>query len=170
MKNQFYFIALLVINSLLFSCSSDEDLNYQNDFAKSEKAFLNFKVASNNSYKYIVTGRSVFISNDWETTITVSNGVIIQRDFKYTDDQQNVLDWTENENEINSHENSFAASALTLDNIYDKAKKEWLIKRNNAKVYFESKNNGLLSKCGYVENGCMDDCFFGITIKKIERL
>lgn len=170
MKNQFYFIALLVINSFLFSCSSDEDSNYQNDLAKSEKAWLSFKTSSNNSYQYVVTGGSVFSTNGWETTITVSNGVIIQRDFKYTDDQQNVQDWTENENEINSHENSLAASAVTLDDIYDKAKKEWLIKRHNAKIYFESKNNELLSKCGYVENGCMDDCFIGITIKKIERL
>ncbi|WP_428233008.1 hypothetical protein [Flavobacterium sp.] len=171
MKNRFFLIVLLFISILLFSCSSDDDLNYQNDFDTSQKAWLNFKDTSNNSYKYVVHGGSLFTNYRWETTLTISGGKIIQRDFKYTGKTENIpadkLSWTENENEINSHEFSGAASPLTLDEIYDKAKTQWLIKRKNAKTYFESANNGLLSVCGYVENGCMDDCFTGITIKDI---
>jgi hypothetical protein len=121
-----------------------------------------------------VSGGSVFTTYGWETTITVSNGIIIQRDFTYTGNPENIpedkLEWTENENEINSHEYSSAADALTLDEIYNKAEQEWLIKRKNATSYFESENNRLISTCGYVENGCMDDCFVGITIKSIEAL
>ncbi|WP_255474197.1 hypothetical protein [Flavobacterium sp. SLB02] len=44
------------------------------------------------------------------------------------------------------------------------------MKRKNVTNYFEAKNDGLISQCGYVEKGCMDDCFVGITIKSIERL
>lgn len=174
MKQKTYFIAFLLICSLISSCKSDDELNYQNDFKTSRKVWMNFKESSNNSYKYVVSSGSVFTTYGWETTITVSNGIIIQRDFVYTGDTGNIpqdqLAWTEGENEINSHEHSSAAAALTLDEIYFKAEYEWLIKRKNANIYFESKNNGLISTCGYFENGCMDDCFVGITIKSIEAL
>lgn len=73
-----------------------------------------------------------------------------------------------NESEINTHQNG--AAALTLDEIYVNAKSDWLIKRKNTTNYFESKNDGLISQCGYVEKNCMDDCFVGITISSIERL
>lgn len=174
MKNRIYFITLLLVSSLFFSCSSDDDLDHQNDFEKSQKEWLVFKESSDNSYKYVVYGGSVFTSYGWETTLTVSNGKIIQRDFKYTGKTENIpadkLEWTEKENEINTHEASGAASPLTLDEIYEKAKTQWLVKRKNASAYFESENNGMISKCGYVENGCMDDCFAGITIKSIVAL
>lgn len=173
MKTKIYLIALVLINSLMFSCSSDDELNYQNDFQKSEKAWLDFKESSNNSYKYVVSSGVLFLAYGWETTITVSNGKVIQRHFKYTGNTENIpdsipLEWTEEENQINTHENSPADEALTLDQIYSKAEKEWLIKRKNVSVYFESKNNGLISTCGYVPKGCMDDCFFGIRIKSIQ--
>ena len=67
-------------------------------------------------------------------------------------------------------QNSNAADALTLDEIYSKAKNEWLVKRKNVTNYFEAKNDGLISTCGYVEKGCVDDCFAGITIKSIQSL
>lgn len=175
MKKSIYIITLLLINICLFSCSNDDDtLNYQNDFEKSKSVWLDFKATSNNSYQYVVTGGSVFSTSGWKTTITVSNGVVIQRDFEYLGTPENVpqedLAWTENENEINSHPNSNAASPLTLDEIYAKAENEWLIKRKNTDTYFETKNNGLISTCGYNEKGCLDDCFTGINIKSISTL
>lgn len=164
----------MLINISLFSCSSDDDLNYQSDFEKSKNTWTDFKASSNNSYQYVVTGSSFLIPNRWETTITISNGVVIQRDFEYLGAPEYFpkaeLKWTENENEINSHQNSFAASPLTLDEIYAKAENDWLIKRKNTTTYFETKNNGLISTCGYDTKGCMDDCFTGITIKSITSL
>jgi predicted ATP-binding protein involved in virulence len=176
MKHKIHLITFLLISTFIVSCSSNDDFNYQNDFENSQNAWFNFKESSNNSYKYVVSKGSVFTPYGWETTITVSNGVIIQRNFKYTGNTEEIpddeLEWTENENEINSqeHEDSLAAEALTLDDIYLKAEQDWLLKRKNATSYFESKNNGLISTCGYVVNGCMDDCFVGITIKSIISL
>lgn len=174
MKNTIYFIAMLLISISSISCASDDDLNYQSDFEKSQKVLTEFKASSNNSYQYVVTGSSFSIPNSWETTITVSNGVVIQRDFLYTGTTQNIPDdqlkWTENQSQINTHQSSNAASAITLDEVYSKAEKEWLIKSKNTTSYFETKNNGLISTCGYVENGCMDDCFTGINIKSITKL
>jgi hypothetical protein len=106
------------------------------------------------------------------TTITVEKGKIVERHFKYTTVPTSTtipptaLEWTENENEINNHPES---PALTLDEVYDKARNEWLLKRKSAKTYFEAKNNGLISSCGYVEDGCQDDCFIGIYIDSIEK-
>ncbi|MCI9843739.1 hypothetical protein [Flavobacterium pectinovorum] len=171
MKTKFYLIALVLLSSLISSCSSDDELNYQSDFEKSKATWLGFKGFSNNSYKYVVLSGSVFLAYGWETTITVSNGKIVQRYFKYTGNTESIpdnvpLEWTEGENEINTHQSG--AAALTLDEIYNKAEKEWLIKRKDVTVYFEAKNNGLISSCGYVPKGCMDDCFSGIRIKSID--
>ena len=173
MKVTRYFFTLLFIGALLTSCEKD-DFNYQNDYEKSYQEWLSFKESSGNSYSYMVTGGS-WVGCAWQTEITVTNGKVTKRHLKFTSVQglvnvpQEALEWTENENEINTNAYSGAA-ALTLDQIYDKARTEWLIKRDNAKAYFEKNNNGLISSCGYVEDGCMDDCFMGIRIAYIESL
>jgi len=157
---------------VLSSCEN-ENFNYQNNFEKSYKEWLSFKSTSGNSYSYMVTQASVFGPAS-ETTITISNGRVSQRHFKYTSTvgmmnvPPEVLEWTESGAEISSH--TSAAAALTLDEVYDKARNEWLIKRENAKVYLETTNNGLISTCGYQEDGCMDDCFMGIHIASIKAL
>ena len=69
---------------------------------------------------------------------------------------------------MNTHVNG--GTSLTLDEIYEKARTEWLLKRKDATSYFEAKNDGMISSCGYVNNNCADDCFVGITINLIERL
>ena len=173
MKNKIYLFTLLLIGSLLSSCNS-EDLEHQDQFETSQKTWLNFKEYSNDSYKYTVTNSS-WIGFSWETIITVKNGIVFQRDFEYTtteslstDIQPDELQWTETDSEIGTHENG--AEPITLDEIYNKAQNDWLIERNNATTYFETENNGMISTCGYVENGCADDCFIGIQINNIEGL
>ncbi|MBS9768803.1 MAG: hypothetical protein KGV44_14870 [Flavobacteriaceae bacterium] len=171
-KNIFY---LLIFSSLILnSCSSEDDINYSEDFEKSKKAWLKFKEHFGNSYEYTVKkGSWAWDGYNQETTIKVVGGKVVQRRFKYVGRIENVpkeelLEWTENENEINTHNQG--ASPLTLDEIYEKAEKEWLIKRENVSTYFEAKNDGLISSCGYVPEGCMDDCFRGIHIKEIKGL
>ncbi|MBA6153818.1 hypothetical protein [Gelidibacter maritimus] len=60
MKKKIHIFTVLLITSFIFSCSSDDDLNYQSDFEASQNAWLHFKESSNNSYKYVVSGGSVF--------------------------------------------------------------------------------------------------------------
>ncbi len=174
MKNKFYVLVILILANIIISCEPS-DLDYQNDFNKSKKTWLEFKELTNNSYVYTVTGGS-WVGFSWETTIIVSNGIIIERHFKYIvtdgiseDTPEDELEWTETANEIGNHDNPGAAP-LTLDQIYAKAENNWLLKRDNTTTYLETENNGLISTCGYVENGCMDDCFIGINIKSIEIL
>ncbi|REG99025.1 hypothetical protein [Flavobacterium aquicola] len=171
MKNRFSLIVLLLVGGFISSCESDN--TDRNEFKNSNMTLSEFKKSTNNSYKYIVSGMT-WIGLAWETTIIISNGKVIERQFKYTNTsglKNNIpkeeLEWTENESKIGSHTN-IAAAPLTLDEIYNKAEQEWLIKRDNAEIYFETENNGLISTCGYVINGCQDDCFIGIHIKNIE--
>ena len=177
MKTKIYTIVLLLVGNIFSSRDSDE-LEYQNEFKTSQKAWSNFKESTNNSYKYTVANGS-WVGIGWETTITVENGIIIQRDFEYLYTEhtpteilegipEDELKWTETENEIGTHEKG--AEPILLDEIYNKAQQEWLIERENVTTYFENENNGMISTCGYVENNCADDCFIGITIKSIEVL
>lgn len=173
MKENLCFFILLIIGALFTSCDKSDTINYESDYTRSYNEWLSFKETTGNTYSYMVTGGSVF-GPAWQTVITVTDGKITQRYFKITsitgleNIPKEALEWTENENELNSH--NFGAATLTLDQIYDKALNEWLIKRDNAQAYFETSTNGLISSCGYVENGCMDDCFMGINIAYVKSL
>lgn len=85
-------------------------------------------------------------------------------------DLADFLTWTETGAQVGTQKDTPASSYLTLDAVYDKAKNDWLKKRSGTTHYFEAKNNGLLSSCGYVPDNCADDCFVGINIKLIEAL
>lgn len=177
MKTKVFFTVLFVIGMVCYSCN-DESFSHENDFEKSYDLWLKFKAESNDSYIY-TTMNSSWSGHRWETTITVASGEIIRREFILTylkADAENdgeviievIREWVEEKDELNTHDEGM--SLMTLDEVYDKAKKEWLQKRKGAEVFFETKNNGLMSLCGYVENGCMDDCFIGISIEEIKTL
>lgn len=171
-----YFILVLLFAGISFSGCEKEKISYKSDFEKSLKEWQEFKKSAGNSYQYTVV-RSSWVRMSWTTVITVKSGKVIQRNFKWTvpddwtpqipDDQK---EWIENEAEINAHKDSGAADAVTLDEIYTRAKTDWLKKRDHVTSYFEAKNNGLISSCGYQDNNCADDCFNGITITSITRL
>ena len=175
MKHSTILSCLLLVSTLLVSCKKS-NLSHENEFENSYREWQTFKQTSGNSYRYMVTFGS-WTGFGTETIITVTNGKVTQRSYQLLLPRQGVpnpiptdeMAWTENENEINTH-TSMAAAALTLDEIYEKARTEWLLKRKDAKVYFEAKNNGLISSCGYVNDGCQDDCFNGIVIAYIQPL
>lgn len=107
-----------------------------------------------------------------ETVITVKDGKVTNRSYVYKipgekPGSQPIVkeEWQEEQGKLNTH--SAGAATLTLDDVYQKAKTEWLLKRKDAETYFEANNNGMISTCGYVNNGCQDDCFNGIKIVSI---
>ncbi len=89
---------------------------------------------------------------------------------RYGQPVEQVLEWKETGNTLGSHAGTSAAQLITLDEVYEKARTEWLVKRAGVSVYFEANNNGLISSCGFVQDGCMDDCFNGINISEIKAL
>ncbi|NLR82347.1 hypothetical protein [Chitinophaga eiseniae] len=173
MKANIYLFLLLLTGVLLTSCKKS-DIAYENDFNTSVRSWMNFKAASGNSYRYVVSFSS-WAGFSTETVITVKEGKVVQRSFtakRRIDSIPGQLEvyeqWTEEESKVGSHGNAYPPQ--TLDEIYKAAKDRWLLKRSNAKTYFEAKNNGMISSCGFVENGCMDDCFQGIDISLIEKI
>ena len=86
------------------------------------------------------------------------------------DSLMKVLSWSEQQTNLNDPSHSGGAPTWTIDQVYEQAKNDWLRKRDNAQSSFEAKNNGIISSCGYWEDGCMDDCFRGISISSVEAL
>ena len=175
MKHPGTLTRLLLICTLLAACHKS-NLNFQDDFKKSHNIWLSFKEKNANSYTYEVV-QSSWVGVSSQTILTVKAGKVTQRYFKMfvpptyqTSIPADRLEWTESESEIDTHPNSGAAAPLTLDEVYEKARTEWLPKRSKAKAYFEAKNDGMISDCGYVEDGCQDDCFIGIDIAFIHSL
>ncbi|MBB4118690.1 hypothetical protein GGR32_000970 [Mesonia hippocampi] len=171
MKKIFYLTNILLLSSFIFACAPT-NINYQNEYDTSKKTWESFKKSTGNSYQYTVSNSS-WTGITQQTTITVKKGKVIQREFKQSHPQSSLKEidniaWIEKGKEINTHKNG--TEAITLDEVYKKVKNNWLIKRENAKVYFETKNNGIISTCGYVEPNCADDCFKGIRITNIKAL
>ena len=170
MRYNIYSLLLICVVILIASCRKDKKMEFSSEYKRSHDAWLDFKSKSANKYQYTVNQSSVF-NFGANTTITVVNGKITERKFSsYKSDGgtgQIVItsEWTEDANSIGSH--TRGAAAVTMDEVYAKAKNEWLKKRENVKVYFESKNNGMLSTAGFVPDGCMDDCFEGIHVTSI---
>lgn len=169
MKRLLYCMALI----LLFAgnaCKKD-GIAYGGDYGRSYIAWQEFKKASGNSYSYQVTTSS-WVGYGSETTITIKQGKVVERSFvaKSLLSSGPVItrEWKEDETQLGTHDEG--AAPETLDEIYAKAKSDWLLKRDDAKTFFETKNDGMISLCGYVPNGCQDDCFNGISIRFIRGL
>ena len=166
---------ILLCISLIFilaSCKKDE---LTPGYDESYKAWTAFKKSSANSYTYTAFGGSVF-GYYAETKITVTDGKVAGREFlagRYEANSSNLIvskTWVETSANLNTHGNE-AHEPLTLDQVYAKAKTEWLnaSKKDNDR-FLETNNNAMISTAGYVPKGCMDDCFNGIHIKDIKPL
>jgi hypothetical protein len=158
-------ILLIAVNA----CKKD-GIAYGGDYGRSYLAWQEFKSATGNSYTYQVATSS-WTGYSSETTITIKQGKIVERTYaaKLMMSSPPVMrEWKEDENQLGTHDEG--AALQTLDDIYAKAKSDWLLKRDDAKAFFETKNDGMISSCGYVPNGCQDDCFTGIRIKYIRGL
>lgn len=178
MKLYLYPFFLILAGLLFVSCkkSKDDDIAYYKEFTNSYRAFDDFKASSGNSYSFtVITASWAWGRSGTETTIKVKDGKAIERSYvskrvvNYTTNEEVILEqWTEDEASLRSHQSGF--TLFTLDEVYQKAKTDWLLKRNDTDTYFEAGNNGMLSNCGYVPRGCTDDCFTGITISAIVKL
>jgi glycine betaine/choline ABC-type transport system substrate-binding protein len=147
------------------------------DYNESLTLWAQYKASVKNTYTYTVL-RSSFTGNNSETKITVVNGAVTKRDYIYyqydmstgTSTRVVLREWHETTGNLGSHTDEGAA-LLTIDDVYANAKNVWLkADPNTNDVYFEAKNDGLISTAGYVLKGCADDCFIGINIISVSSL
>lgn len=163
-------LLFLIFTIILSSCKKDK---YETEFETSLKKWNEYKASVNNNYSYIAfTASSTgFVSTYVQTTITVKNGIVVGRMYEVGFSSTGPLQkaWTEDAGTLNTHQNG--APAITLDDIYTKAKDDWLKVDNRIKlITLETDSNGLISACGYSEKGCMDYCFTGVHIKSITSI
>jgi hypothetical protein len=170
MKKLLPILTLLIIG--LSACKKDE---VNTRFDDSYKAWSVFKRSSANSYTYTAFNGSVFGSYI-ETKFTINAGKITKREFlsgRYPPNADSLIinkQWVEDSSHLDTH-GTEAHALLTLDAVYNKAKKDWLsVNKKDNDVYLEANNNGIISSAGYVPKGCMDDCFNGIHIKDVIAL
>jgi hypothetical protein len=154
---------LLIFVAAIFAACKKDKIESSNAFEKSFNVWTDFKSASNNSYSY-TTATVSWTGYTTETTIYVLNGQVVGRSYvaKGRKDDLSTLvvleQWEEDVNSLDTHNNG--SPLLTLDEIYEMAKNDLLLKRSDASTSFEA---------GYVPEGCQDDCFVGIKIKSISK-
>ena len=155
-----------------------ETLSYSaKDYSESLQLWASYKVSVQNTYTYTVLRPSSTGTNS-ETKITVINGIVTKRDYVYyqydmstgTGTRIVLKEWHEAPANLGAHVDEGAA-LLTIDDVYAQAKNVWLkADPNTNDIYFEAKNDGLISTAGYVLKSCMDDCFVGVNITSVTAL
>jgi hypothetical protein len=173
MKNLYLLTIVLLLTA---TACKKENIAKQSEYDASYKAWISFKNSSKNSYSYTTVFGS-WVGFGVTIKVAVSNGKVVSRDYiriQSRNDGTNKVDtaetWHEDAATINTHPND-AAEALTIDDIYLKARTEWLkVDASTNDIIFEAKNNGLISDCGYVPRNCADDCFRGVNITAITAL
>jgi hypothetical protein len=137
----------------------------------SYNAWLDFKQKTDNSYVFVM--RFDYSEPQFHTIITtkVQNGMVTSRDFlsiTYVPDPPNqqakgdtTAKWHEDGATLGTHPEG--GPLMTIDYIYTHAKSDWLnVDPAKNALYFEAKNQGLISECGHFPFGCADNCFTGI--------
>lgn len=175
MKNFKYILLAIIAGVMILSACKKDATTSQYD--NSLKAWNNYKAKVNNSYAYTTTFSPLTDVNN-KTTITVTNGTITARDFysysttydpsTKTSTQVVASEWHEQVTTVGTHTDP-GATLYTIDDLYAIAKNSWLgADKSKNTVYFETNNNGIISKAGYVPNGCQEGCFIGTQIISIK--
>ncbi|HAA16622.1 MAG TPA: hypothetical protein DCE41_34890 [Cytophagales bacterium] len=138
-------------------------------YRESREIWRQLKEDHKETYQYAFTFES-WAGFGNTTVISVEEGEVVGRKFEAW--QQNLetgaLDvveaYVEAGGDIGSNEQG--AEPVTLDELYQDCRDIYLTTSSieNA-LYFDTDEEGVLNLCGYVPNGCQDDCFQGITIE-----
>lgn len=171
-------VLLMILAAILMSCEKNNDdklsalttikgesgLTYNESLAQ----WTELKNINGNSYIYQTT----FIS--WTgfgsiTELKIEEGIVTSRAYHEfitndTNGQREIIDtYTESRADLGSHEKG--ANPLTIDDLYNSCASEYLsVDKEKNTLYFETESDGLMTLCGFVPNGCMDDCFRGVRI------
>ncbi len=135
--------------------------------ADSRVSFDAAKGKHDNSYRYTRDFQS-FSGFGFQTTITVAQGVVIERTFK----SQHVsggesTQWTETGAEVGSHDEGFAA--VTVDALYEECATTVLTKNDEINwINFSTDDNNFLQACTFTPKNCQDDCTRGPVLSTLE--
>lgn len=177
--------SLLILMTLaIFSCEKEDDANkglkvlstLKSDtgvtYNESLALWNDLKKKHGNSYVYHTTFTS-WTGFGSTTEIIVGNGIVTQRSyeaFRYdpSNAHKEIIDsYHESKTDLGIHEKG--AKPLTIDELYETCARDYLVANvSNNTLNFQTTETGLMTLCGYVPDGCMDDCFRGIRITGFE--
>jgi hypothetical protein len=182
MKISNCFILFLFCNTLLSCSSNDTDRGEITgesgvSYNDSRTMWKELKAQNDETYNYTMS----FIS--WSgfgsrTTITVKDGLVSKREYLYFEqilnevselEEVEIESYTEAGEEIGSNSEGF--DPLLIDELYETCISEYLIVNTDENdIYFNTNDAGIISSCGFVEKGCVDDCFIGFRISEFQWL
>lgn len=182
MKISNCFILFLFCITLLSCSTNDNDRGEITgesgiSYNDSKTMWKELKAQNDETYSYTAS----FIS--WSgfgsrTTITVKDGLVSKREYLYFEQVLNeeseleeveIESYTETGEEIGSHSEGF--DPLLIDELYETCISEYLrVNTGENDVYFNTNDAGIISNCGFVEKGCVDDCFIGFRISEFQWL
>jgi len=169
-----------VLMLLLFvSCVNDDtsqfELRGENGFSYKEslEQWKKLKKDNGNSYVYKTVFVSWMFNYGSSTELKIENGIVVERNYEvynFIDEngEKEIIDsYIENVENIGTHQEG--ALPKTIDELYNTCAGDYLIVNSKDNViYFETNENGILSLCGFVPEGCMDDCYRGIQVEFIK--
>jgi hypothetical protein len=172
MKIKKLFLLPAIFALVSVSCEDRATSRRKEAYDNSYSQWVKLKKLNGESYEYQTTFGS-WTGYGMQTVIQVRNGAVAARTcFAYqfnteTLTKDTIDSYSETGSEIGSH--LAGAAPLTVDELYDTCVRKYLrVSEKENTVYFETNGDGLLNLCGYVPDGCMDDCYNGITIDTIK--
>jgi hypothetical protein len=159
----------------IFSCDPEAltpALNVQGDsgytYSESRSQWLQMKEENGNSYEYTI-GVISWTGDGNNTVLTIEEGKVVARKYEefFMDPDTGVktygFRYSETGAEIGAHEKG--AKPMTMDALYGICLAEYLVADpDNNTVYFNTDGQGIMTTCGFVPDGCADDCFVGINL------
>lgn len=137
-------------------------------YSESLEKWNALKKVNGNSYVY----QSTFLSwtgTGTNTEIHVENGIVVMRKFEQfeTDSETGlrtrISGYTEKGSGIGHNERG--APPFTIDELYATCARDYLIADTESNtLLFSTDSGGLMTACGYIPHGCLDDCFQGLNI------
>jgi hypothetical protein len=182
MKTNGLMLVPILMGMILMSCEKNSDdklsalttLKGESGLSYNESLtqWKELKNENGNSYMYQTTITS-WTGFGSITELKVEEGIVTSRVYQAfetneTNGEREVFDsYTETKTDLGSHDEG--AKPLTIDELYHSCASEFLsIDKENNTLYFETEVNGLMTLCGFVPDGCMDDCFRGVSINSFE--
>ncbi len=180
------YLSLIFGLTLIFtSCEKDDNVNKselsvltslqgENGFSYNESLNKWTELKNNNGNSYIYQTTFVSWTGFGSTTeLKVIDDKVAARIYQefstneQTGEREITDSYTENWDDVGDHEKG--ASPLTIDELYNSCAGEYLvIDEEKNTLYFETTVNGLMTLCGFVPNGCVDDCYRGISIDSFD--
>mmetsp|Transcript_29839 Transcript_29839/g.47597 ORF Transcript_29839/g.47597 Transcript_29839/m.47597 type:complete len:161 (-) Transcript_29839:165-647(-) len=102
------------------------------------------------------------------TIIKVEQGVVVERTYEAFDSSRTITSTYHESTPQEIGTNSQGQPAKTMDELYTECPSYLALDEQTNYIYFRVDDLGILQLCGYVPQGCMDDCFQGISVSSFE--